>query len=335
MRRGIESYKTGIECYDDGYRSKIENYLNANKDLGLRGYVNFIHSSSYSTRFAYLNYVCNFLRFTGKNKNDVTLDDYTEYINYIEDKSPSYQIAVYSALKKLSSYMVASGVGKVDYMQYIERPKAAESQITKDKREVAYLNDDELPKYLYNVENGVGNSNARSKQEKWRSRDTLIVQIFLTTGMRCSALFRLDVDSLNLEKGVLFTVDKGGYVQEHSLAPIVIETAKLWIKEREEKGVPKEEKALFVSNRLNRMHLNSIRKVVSKYADDVKGGKFSPHKLRATYGTHLYNKTKDIYLVQQCMGHSSPKTTELYIRGQKNESREKAAGIMESYLKHQ
>ena len=56
--------------------------------------------------------------------------------------------------------------------------------------------------------------------------------------------------------------------------------------------------------------------------------KFSPHKLRATYGTQLYDKTRDIYLVQQCMGHSSPKTSELYVRGQKNSSREKAADIM-------
>lgn len=335
MGEKIARAKTGAECYDDRYKNKIDNYLNDNKDLGLRGYVNFIHSSSYSTRFAYLNYVTNFLRYTGKRKEELNLDDYTEYICYIEDKTSSFQIAVYSALKKLSSYLVASGISATDYMKFVPRPKFAESQKTKDKRETAYLNEKELHKYIENVNEGVGNDIAKSKQEKWRNRDQLMIQIFLTTGMRCSALYRLDIDSLDLENGTLQTIDKGGGIQSHSLAPSVVELAREWLAEREKKGVPEYEKALFISNRLTRMHVNSIGKVVDKYAKDIKNGRFSPHKLRATYGTHLYNGTKDVYLVQQCMGHSSPKTSELYIRGQKNVSREKAAGIMEGLLKIQ
>ena len=174
-----------------------------------------------------------------------------------------------------------------------------------------------------------------AKQENWRSRDLLMIQIFLTTGMRCSALYRLDVDSLDLKRGTLATIDKGGQVQLHHLSESVIETARKWMEERKDKGVSDDEKALFISNRLTRMHVNSIAKVVDKYASHVKNTKFSPHKLRATYGTHVYNKTKDVYLVQQCMGHSNPKTSELYIRGQKNASREKASGIMDSLLKQQ
>ena len=108
----------------------------------------------------------------------------------------------------------------------------------------------------------------------------------------------------------------------------VLDLARRWLHDRSAKGVSKNEKALFISSRLGRMHVNSISNVVSKYAKGVKNINFSPHKLRATYGTQLYDKTKDIYLVQQCMGHSSPKTSELYVRGQKNSSRERAADIM-------
>lgn len=326
---------SGAEVYDSNYKRRIENILNKNDDLCLRGYVNFIHSSSYSTRFSYLNYAVNFLRYVNKKKEDLTLDDYTEYLCSIEDKTSSYQIPVYSSLKKLSAYLQATGVAKMDYMQHVPRPKFLESQETKEKRENAYLTEEELHKYIQNVNNGIGSNMAKAKQDQWRTRDLLMIQIFLTTGMRCSALYRLDVDSLDLNNGTLATIDKGGQVQLHHLSDSVVEIAKEWMRERSLKGVNNNEKALFISNRLGRMHVNSIAKVVDKYASSIKNTHFSPHKLRATYGTHVYNQTKDVYLVQQCMGHSNPKTSELYIRGQKNASREKASSIMNDLLKQQ
>ena len=47
----------------------------------------------------------------------------------------------------------------------------------------------------------------------------------------------------------------------------------------------------------------------------------------------IYNETKDLYLTQKCMGHSTPKMTEIYIRGQKNVNRERGAEIMSKNLK--
>ena len=37
-------------------------------------------------------------------------------------------------------------------------------------------------------------------------------------------------------------------------------------------------------------------------------------------------------MVQECMGHSSPKTTELYIRGKKNENAKAASEIMKKIM---
>jgi len=39
----------------------------------------------------------------------------------------------------------------------------------------------------------------------------------------------------------------------------------------------------------------------------------SSHDLRATFGTHVYDKTKDIRLVQELLGHANSSTTELYV----------------------
>ena len=75
----------------------------------------------------------------------------------------------------------------------------------------------------------------------------------------------------------------------------------------------------------------ALNKVVQKYASEIDGKHITPHKLRATYGTQLYNKTGDIYFVQQCMGHSNPKTTELYVR-EKKQNTKRASDIMDKLL---
>ena len=318
----------GVETYNNNYRKKIDNVLEKNSDLNLRGFVNFIHNSSLSTRYNYLNYIVKFRRYVKRSVDELTIDDYTEYICTLENSTPSYQIAVYSALKLYSSYLVARNISKVDYMLNIPRPKFRESQKTIIKRENAYLDEEEVKMYLANVKSGVNKDTNAYKHKDWESRDMLITQIFLNTGIRCSALYKLDVDSIDFDKKTLIVTDKGGYTNEYIMSDGVLDLARRWLHDRSAKGVSKNEKALFISSRLGRMHVNSISNVVSKYAKGVKKISFSPHKLRATYGTQLYDKTKDIYLVQQCMGHSSPKTSELYVRGQKNSSRERAADIM-------
>jgi integrase/recombinase XerD len=39
----------------------------------------------------------------------------------------------------------------------------------------------------------------------------------------------------------------------------------------------------------------------------------SSQDLRATFGTHVYDKTKDIRLVQELLGHANSSTTEVYV----------------------
>ena len=66
---------------------------------------------------------------------------------------------------------------------------------------------------------------------------------------------------------------------------------------------------------------------VIKY-QNVTGKNITPHKLRATYGTMLYNKTHDIEFVREQMNHSSVVTTQRYIRGNGTSNRQKAADII-------
>ena len=319
----------GNDYYEDKVRNKIENLLKANNDKRyLRGFYNYMTNLSINTIYDYIIYIINFIDNVRKPVEELNLDDYTEYLVTLTDKVTSYQITVYSALKKFSLYLKASGRNMSDPMQYVSRPRFIEKEETKIKRENNYLEKREIKKYLCDIDNGVGSRLAKARQEDWKARDKAIIVTLLNTGMRCAALYKLNVDNINMETKKLTTVDKGRKYQEYFLSDDLLEVLSDWLIEREILLDGKEEDALFISNRKTRMDQRSISRVVTKYASNIEGKNVTPHKLRATYGTQLYAATKDLYFVQSCMGHSNPKTTELYIRGQKDSSRQTASELM-------
>ena len=68
--------------------------------------------------------------------------------------------------------------------------------------------------------------------------------------------------------------------------------------------IPKEghEDALFYSMQRRRIGVQAVQNLVKKYAKEVTPlKKITPHKLRSTYGTALYQETDDIYLVAEVM----------------------------------
>ena len=160
-----------------------------------------------------------------------------------------------------------------------------------------------------------------------------MINIFLNTGMRCSALYKLDVDNINFETKTLVVLDKGSKLQVYDLSDDTLEMIVKWLDKRSIILGDQIEEALFISNQRRRMTQTSIGRIVHKYAQEIPGKNITPHKLRATYGTQLYEHTHDIYFVQECMGHNNPKTTELYIRGQKDGTRKKALEIMTKVVK--
>ena len=71
------------------------------------------------------------------------------------------------------------------------------------------------------------------------------------------------------------------------------------------------EEALFLSLQKRRITQRAVQNLVKKYAQIAAPLKkrISPHKLRSTFGTNLYQETGDIYLVADVLGHSDVNTT--------------------------
>lgn len=319
----------GKEAYNNKFyrmsMHRIENEMYAD-EWKLYGFYNsLIIKNSYKTAYTYLGYVINFLSKYILNPENIDVDHYYGFMASLKNKSCSEQICAYHALQKYSKYLKAKNISE-DYMKYIDRPKFNESQETIDKRENGYLTKSETKKFI-------GSVRSKNCDEIWKSRNYAIIMIFLSTGIRCSALYKLDVENVDLINKVIVVHEKGSKNRTINIPDQTVEAIKQWLFYRKKLlSGDKSENALILSNRKKRMETESIYCCIKKYGRVVTGKNITPHKLRATYGTQLYAKTKDLYFVQSCMGHTSPKTTEIYIRGQKTEISQKAADLMSGFL---
>ena len=70
------------------------------------------------------------------------------------------------------------------------------------------------------------------------------------------------------------------------------------------------EDAFFLSMQRKRITPRAVENLVKKYAQIATPlKKITPHKLRSTYGTMLYQESGDIYLVADVLGHKDVNTT--------------------------
>ena len=320
----------GVENYNNEYERYAHKRIEKNQDKKyLKGFYYFMLSDgerSYSGAYNYLAHVINFVnRSNIIDPTVITLDDFSEYLNYAyKGKSSSHQIGVYSALKEFSKYLMANQYCDRDYMQFLKRPAPRETVETIEKREKGYMTSREIKKFLNNIKNS-------DKLDCWKTRDLAIAMIFLNTGIRCAALQKLDIDNIDYIDNTITVLEKRRKSRKIYISESTIQVIKDWLDFRDDL-VSDEEHALFISNHKSRMTRRTIYNLIKGYGCIIDDKDITPHKMRGTFGTQLYNKTHDLYFVQDAMGHSNPKTTELYIRGQKKENAKKASDLMSGFL---
>ena len=178
------------------------------------------------------------------------------------------------------------------------------------------------------TENGTGLSkHAAGYHNKTRVRDTAIITLFLGTGIRISELVGLDNDSFDFEDNSFLVTRKGGNQAILFFSDEVKYALKEYLTEKSnDPKVPKDEPAFFLSMQYKRINVRSVEILVKKYsklASPLK--KITPHKLRSTYGTRLYNETKDIYIVADVLGHRDVNTTKKHYAAISEENRRKVA----------
>ena len=221
------------------------------------------------------------------------------------------------------------------FFKWLYRPGKITSDVTslidppkRHEKPILRLDLDEVKKLLNAVENGDGlTKRQKAYHDITAARDLAIISRFLGTGIRVSELQGLNVEDINLEDASFLVTRKGGNQAILYLPEDIIEPIKQYLELRtNDKSIDENERALFISMQKKRMSIRSIENMVKKYAQIAAPLKkrISPHKLRSTFGTNLYNETGDIYLVADVLGHSDINTTRKHYAAM-NENRRRYA----------
>ena len=97
-----------------------------------------------------------FLNKLDKEASQIGFSDYINFITKFQDCTSSYQVQVYTALKNFSEYLYKTQITTSNDMEKIDRPKSRESIETVQKREKAYLTQDEMERLILNAKYGLG-----------------------------------------------------------------------------------------------------------------------------------------------------------------------------------
>lgn len=196
------------------------------------------------------------------------------------------------------------------------------------EKEIVRLEPNEVAILLDQVEDGTKLTKKEMEyHKKTKIRDIALMTLLLGTGIRVSECVGLNISDVNFDTNGIKIRRKGGYEAVIYFGEEV-ETALLDYLEERNHLIPAEghEDALFLSLQNRRMAVRSIENLVKKYASRVTNlKKITPHKLRSTYGTTLYQETGDIYLVADVLGHKDVNTTRKHYAAQEDERRRRAA----------
>lgn len=154
---------------------------------------------------------------------------------------------------------------------------------------------------------------AGEKENKYHMRDLAVTETLFATGARVCEISNIRLECVNLTSGSICIMGKGGkerYIQIGDKA--VLELLKKYY-DMNEKEI--KESGFFFVNRIGRRFSEqSVRMMIKKYAK-LAGieRNITPHMFRHSVATYLIEEGADISCVQQILGHSSIKTTQIYV----------------------
>ena len=197
------------------------------------------------------------------------------------------------------------------------------------QKSIIRLEADEVALLLDYIEHGGDDLTGQKKvyYEKTKDRDLALVTLLLGTGVRVSECVGLDIEDVDFKNNGIKVTRKGGNEMVVYFGPEVEKALKNYLEVRKN-IIPVEghEHALFYSTQRKRIGVQAVENLVKKYARQVTTTKkITPHKLRSTYGTALYEETGDIYLVADVLGHKDVNTTKKHYAALDDSRRRQAA----------
>ncbi|MFC1752416.1 tyrosine recombinase XerC [Thermoproteota archaeon] len=215
-----------------------------------------------------------------------------------------------AALRSFWRYLIGKGYAQDNPWEFLTLPKQKRAL-----PEVLFTN--EMTRFLENMD--------ISKPAGIRNRS--VCELIFSSGLRISELVSMNLSNIDLDAKEIKILGKGnkerivlfGEKAKTCLLSYLDNVRSSWMK--------KDTDAVFLSQRGERLTARSIQRMI--LSESVKQGldkHITPHTLRHSFATSLFDGGADLRTVQELLGHSSLSTTQIYT----HLSNEK---IQESYKK--
>lgn len=241
--------------------------------------------------------------FRAKNQKpwkQCTTDDFRDYLFAImkRGQARSYVRLQFSALRAFYKFLSDRKKLRVDPLRQLQLPKVEKKLplvLTRQQVEELLAAPLKIPKQ-------------RAAPEWMPLRDTSIMELFYSSGLRLSELAALDVDDVDLYTESVRVFGKG---RKERVCPIGAPALEAIQKYRSTANV--HSGALFINKSRKRMSPRSIWLILKRYLRHTSIPiSISPHKLRHSFATHMLDRGADLRSVQALLGHASLSTTQIY-----------------------
>jgi integrase/recombinase XerD len=290
---------------------------------------------SVNTIFAYRNDLTQFLTFLGNDSGDkagsgsvddlaadpvsatsqmfpqiqkwdqLTDQELTSYLLFLRSRkyASSTVARKMAAIKSFFNYLIGEGQLRGDPGARMTAPRV-------DKYTPRSISPSEVERLLQQPAKEGGSAARRPEA----ARDRAMLETLYATGMRVSELVALDCEDVNLLERRMRCAGRTTRERSLPLRESAVEAIDHYLFQARPLLVLREESALFLNHRGNRLTRQGFWLILKSYASKADIADITPHTLRHTFATHALGRGADLREVQQLLGHVSISTTQVYRR---------------------
>jgi len=204
-----------------------------------------------------------------------------------------------AAVKSFFHFLAAQGVVTSDPTAGLESPRI-------EKRAPRVLSPDEVERLLIAPQQSIGPK---------ALRDRALLELLCASGMRVTELVTLEVDDLDLDKGLVMCRGKQG---RRRAIPIQNPSTLTALREyllRSRPGLARdsEQRALFLNHRGEKLTRQGLWLIIKSHAEAAGiSAEVTPHTLRHSFAKHLLSQGAELRQLQELLGHANLSTTLIY-----------------------
>jgi site-specific recombinase XerD len=226
----------------------------------------------------YLSHINRFLKSKNKSCLHLSASDYQTYLDNYKFSSISQQNQVINSIRFLYKEVLGKKYDKVSF----KRPKS-ENKLPR------VIDGEHIKSQLYKIEN---------------TKHRAILTLTYSVGLRVSEIVNLKIEDIDSKRMLIHIKNaKGRKDRILPLSQTVLELLREYFKEYKPKVY------LFNGQFGDKYSMGSCQKIYKKYIDN----KTSIHTLRHSSFTSLLESGVDTAIIQKIAGHSSIKTTQIYL----------------------